>query len=208
MRQFCLLVLSSCCFSVTTTAFVVPRTTFSKVFATKQPHTPSLYRPSSALSIAERSIVPEKNDNGSENLNLSKGVVNTGDQLQDEVSDFYSSSSYYSTTSTTNGSGTTEVIGSSSSSKPKKMTPCVRICRYNADFYGGAVCIGCFREAFEIGFWSSFTDQERLYAYQDALDRCQSARLNGFSFPGSVLQAELELQKNRLEQTVNSHSTY
>jgi predicted Fe-S protein YdhL (DUF1289 family) len=54
-------------------------------------------------------------------------------------------------------------------------SPCVRICRYNADLYDGVVCIGCFREAFEIASWNSFSASERLYALQDAIDRQQSA---------------------------------
>ena len=200
--------LSFYCFSVTATAFVAPSTTCGKVFATNQPRTPSFYRLSSALSIVERINIPEENnDIGSENLNLSSDVDKSSDQLQDGESD---SSSYYNatptatTTTTTSSVTTAEVIGSSSTSKPTKITPCVRICRYNADFYSGAVCIGCFREAFEIGSWSSFTDQQKLYAYQDALDRCQSAELDGLSFPGSISQTELQLQKNGLEQKIKS----
>jgi len=84
-------------------------------------------------------------------------------------------------------------------SPPLVVTPCVRICRYNADFYDGQVCIGCFREAFEIGCWSSFTDTEKLFAYQDALDRCGCAE-DGQLFPGSISCVELERQKNLLEQ--------
>jgi predicted Fe-S protein YdhL (DUF1289 family) len=72
-------------------------------------------------------------------------------------------------------------------------TPCVRICRYNADFFGGAVCIGCFREAFEIGNWASFSSQERLYALQDALDRLDSVGHEGNDhFEGSIDRNELE----------------
>jgi glyoxylase I family protein len=50
-------------------------------------------------------------------------------------------------------------------------TPCTRICRYNADFYNGQVCIGCFREAYEIGRWNSMTASERSMALLDAADR-------------------------------------
>jgi glyoxylase I family protein len=50
-------------------------------------------------------------------------------------------------------------------------TPCTRICRYNADFYNGQVCIGCFREAYEIGTWNSMTTSERSMALLDAADR-------------------------------------
>ena len=39
-------------------------------------------------------------------------------------------------------------------------TPCTRICRYNADFFDGQVCIGCYREAYEIGTWTSMSPYE------------------------------------------------
>lgn len=71
-------------------------------------------------------------------------------------------------------------------------TPCVRICRYNADFYDGAVCIGCFREAFEIQTWASSTAQEKAYTLEDALDRLDDA--SGGGFEGSVPREELVRQ--------------
>jgi predicted Fe-S protein YdhL (DUF1289 family) len=72
-------------------------------------------------------------------------------------------------------------------------TPCVRICRYNSNFYDGAVCIGCFREAFEIGNWVSFGRQERRYALQDALERLSSLDCDSNqSFEGSISRMELE----------------
>jgi len=74
------------------------------------------------------------------------------------------------------------------------ITPCVRICRYNSDFYGGALCIGCFRETFEIGNWASFTEEEKIYALQDALDRW-----DGDAFPGSISKEELEQQLRNAE---------
>ena len=52
-------------------------------------------------------------------------------------------------------------------------TPCIRICRYNANIYQGQVCIGCFREAYEIGTWSSMTPLEKYYTLLDAADRCK-----------------------------------
>ena len=74
-----------------------------------------------------------------------------------------------------------------------RQTPCVRICRYNSDFYDGAVCIGCFREAFEIGNWAGFAPTERIYALQDALDRLESLDSMGSrQLEGSVSQQELE----------------
>ena len=74
-----------------------------------------------------------------------------------------------------------------------RQTPCVRICRYNSDFYNGVVCIGCFREAFEIGNWASFAPTERVYALQDALDRLESLdTMESRQLEGSVSQQELE----------------
>ena len=63
-----------------------------------------------------------------------------------------------------------ESINSSSDDVPS--TPCVRICRYNANFYDGQICIGCYRDAFEISSWpSSMTSQEKSWALLDAADR-------------------------------------
>ena len=181
MRSSCLLVLSSfCCLSIlpTSIAFVPSTTTSINVFAPAQ---------QSALSLVSRDVNTGHNRNN---------------QLQEGLDD---SSSYYNANATASATSvTTQPTGSSPSSGSTTMSPCVRICRYNADFYGGAVCIGCFRETFEIGSWSSFTDQQKLYAYQDALDRCQSAELDGLSFPGSISQTELQLQKNGLEQKIKS----
>ena len=100
-------------------------------------------------------------------------------------------------------SSTADVLAGPTSSS-LTMTPCVRICRYSADFYDGVVCIGCFREAFEIGLWNSFTATEKLYAYQYALDRCSNANSESFLFPGSVSQAQLERQKSLLERAINT----
>ena len=50
-------------------------------------------------------------------------------------------------------------------------TPCVRICRYNANFYDGQICIGCYRDAFEISTWARMAWQEKAWALLDAADR-------------------------------------
>jgi predicted Fe-S protein YdhL (DUF1289 family) len=50
-------------------------------------------------------------------------------------------------------------------------SPCIRICRYNPAFYGGRVCIGCFRETYEIGNWQSMTAREKSLTLMDAIDR-------------------------------------
>lgn len=55
----------------------------------------------------------------------------------------------------------------------------MKICRDKADFYDGQVCIGCFREAFEIGTWASFTSLEKQYALLDATDRVDDTFVDG-----------------------------
>jgi predicted Fe-S protein YdhL (DUF1289 family)/catechol 2,3-dioxygenase-like lactoylglutathione lyase family enzyme len=65
------------------------------------------------------------------------------------------------------------------------VTPCIRLCRYNADFFDGQVCIGCFREGYEIGTWNSMTPTERSFALLDAADRYSDI------FEGSVSKEEL-----------------
>lgn len=50
-------------------------------------------------------------------------------------------------------------------------TPCVRICRYNANFFGGQICIGCYRDEYEISSWASMSAQEKSWALLDAADR-------------------------------------
>ena len=57
-------------------------------------------------------------------------------------------------------------------------TPCVRICRYNANFFNGQICIGCYRDEFEISAWASMSAQEKSWALLDAADRegCDASR--------------------------------
>lgn len=52
-----------------------------------------------------------------------------------------------------------------------KATPCNRICRYNSNVYDGLVCIGCFRDTYEISHWDTMTPQEKSYTLDDAADR-------------------------------------
>ncbi|EKX47132.1 hypothetical protein GUITHDRAFT_107043 [Guillardia theta CCMP2712] len=49
--------------------------------------------------------------------------------------------------------------------------PCNRICRYNPNFFDGQVCIGCFRDAFEIRSWKTLSASERSWVLQDAKER-------------------------------------
>lgn len=55
------------------------------------------------------------------------------------------------------------------------VTPCTRICRYNSNIFDGQVCIGCFRETYEIGSWQSLSAMEKYYTLLDAVDRLASA---------------------------------
>ena len=55
----------------------------------------------------------------------------------------------------------TEYIGS----------PCVKICKYKKDFMDGNVCIGCFREQFEITNWLRMSDKEKALALKDVNER-------------------------------------
>lgn len=77
------------------------------------------------------------------------------------------------------------------------VTPCVRVCRYNADCYEGAVCVGCFREAYEIANWASLTPKERAFALQDAADRWEEG------YPGSITKEELLNQASMWEELSN-----
>ena len=53
-------------------------------------------------------------------------------------------------------------------------TPCVRICRYNSNFYDGQVCIGCYREVYEIGTWQGMTKNQKSLTLLDCIERCST----------------------------------
>ena len=72
-------------------------------------------------------------------------------------------------------------------------SPCNRICRYNSAFYDGMVCIGCFREAYEIQTWNSMTNMQKSMTLLDALDRCSDESM-GYTFDGAVTLDELNHQ--------------
>tara|TARA_B100001093_G_scaffold418746_1_gene410085 strand:+ start:76 stop:273 length:198 start_codon:yes stop_codon:yes gene_type:complete len=60
---------------------------------------------------------------------------------------------------------------------PKKIkSPCVKICKYDDTFMSGMVCIGCFREQYEITNWLRMTEKERDLAYIDILNRKRKYR--------------------------------
>jgi len=71
-------------------------------------------------------------------------------------------------------------------------TPCNRICRYNGSFFEGKVCIGCFRETYEIQTWQSMDPYEKSLALLDAIDRCESV---AESFEGAVQVSDLVSQR-------------
>ena len=50
-------------------------------------------------------------------------------------------------------------------------SPCVKICKYNEAFMDGKVCIGCFREQFEITNWLRMSDEEKALALKDSDER-------------------------------------
>jgi predicted Fe-S protein YdhL (DUF1289 family) len=81
-------------------------------------------------------------------------------------------------------------------------TPCTRICRYNAEFFGGSVCIGCFRDSFEIGTWGSMGPIEKMYALEDAAGRCEETS-NIEQFEGGISRQELLRQAKVWEKHTN-----
>jgi predicted Fe-S protein YdhL (DUF1289 family) len=95
------------------------------------------------------------------------------------------------------------IHNSSSNSRGVPASPCNRICRYNAAFYDGLVCIGCFREAYEIKMWNSMTNAQKSMTLLDAIDRCSDDSM-GYSFDGAVTLNELNHQYiywSNLEET-------
>ncbi|KAL3803544.1 hypothetical protein HJC23_014092 [Cyclotella cryptica] len=76
-------------------------------------------------------------------------------------------------------------------------TPCIRICRYNASFHNGQVCIGCYREAYEIQSWQSMTALEKSMTLLDAIDRCED---NNNTFDGAISKDELIQQYKHWER--------
>ncbi len=50
-------------------------------------------------------------------------------------------------------------------------SPCVKICKYNEAFMDGKVCIGCFREQFEITYWLRMSVEEKALVLKDANER-------------------------------------
>jgi predicted Fe-S protein YdhL (DUF1289 family) len=101
-------------------------------------------------------------------------------------------------------SSTTTTPPTTSDNNHWKPTPCNRICRYNANVYDGEVCIGCFRDGYEISQWSRMTADEKACALEDAADRLAAITMSssstrtsegfGAGLGGSVSENELRRQ--------------
>ena len=50
-------------------------------------------------------------------------------------------------------------------------SPCVKICKYDSKFMDGMVCIGCFREQYEITNWLRLSSDEKKQALNDIEER-------------------------------------
>ena len=88
---------------------------------------------------------------------------------------------------------TTEQIPKSLKASPQPPpSPCTRICRYNSKFYNGQVCIGCFRDEYDIRNWDTYDNLSRKTSLEDAGDRCGES--DGLSFEGSISCSELYRQ--------------
>ena len=51
------------------------------------------------------------------------------------------------------------------------ISPCVKICKYDSKFMDGMVCIGCFREQYEITNWLRLSADEKRQALIDIKER-------------------------------------
>ena len=51
------------------------------------------------------------------------------------------------------------------------LSPCVKICKYDKNFMNGMVCIGCFREQFEITSWTSMSANQKKEVIENSKER-------------------------------------
>jgi predicted Fe-S protein YdhL (DUF1289 family) len=75
------------------------------------------------------------------------------------------------TTTTTISDDTTATTTATTAPVAVPVTPCTRICRYHSKVFDGQVCIGCYRETYEIGNWQRMKSVEKYYALLDAVGR-------------------------------------
>ena len=129
---------------------------------------PSVYVSDPEGNVIELKGSPEYQDNARSTIDEKQRMITDvakqepmqkGEQIDDEDNTLNDRQEESSTTTTT-------------SNVDVPMTPCNRICRYNSSFYDGQVCIGCFREAFEIGTWENMTPTQKSMTLLDAIDRC------------------------------------
>ena len=71
----------------------------------------------------------------------------------------------------------------------------VRCPRYHPNVFDGKVCLGCFRDDYEIANWGKFSCEEKAYALEDACDRLQAAEL--------VKDNEDESEHQHREETIS-----
>ncbi|KAG7365573.1 DUF1289 domain containing protein [Nitzschia inconspicua] len=89
----------------------------------------------------------------------------------------------------------TKIKVSQTPSEDVPLTPCNRICRYNANVFDGQVCIGCFRETYEIAAWQSMSPKEKYFALLDAKDRLQQRTISpNNEVDGAISMEDLERQ--------------
>ena len=50
-------------------------------------------------------------------------------------------------------------------------SPCVKGCKYDKNFMDGMVCIGCFREQYEITSWTSMSTNQKKEVIEDSKER-------------------------------------
>ncbi|KAL7518730.1 hypothetical protein ACHAWX_003540 [Stephanocyclus meneghinianus] len=86
-----------------------------------------------------------------------------------------------------------------------RATPCIRICRYNSSFHNGQVCIGCYREAFEIQSWQSMTAMEKSITLLDAIERREKSKI---TFDGAISKDELTQQYKHWERLSRRSSEF
>ena len=87
---------------------------------------------------------------------------------------------------------TTSTTPQQQQQSPPSSTICTRICRYNSKFYDGNVCIGCYRDTYEISQWNFMTNEEKYYTVLDCLDRIEESTGDDEGFEGSITKEELE----------------
>ena len=50
-------------------------------------------------------------------------------------------------------------------------SPCVKVCKYDKNFMDGMVCVGCFREQYEITSWTSMSTNQKKEVIEDSKER-------------------------------------